>query len=62
MADEFGPGRLIKLRDAAKLLGLSERWLWNRVAEGSLPVIRLKGATRVTIRDLEKFVESGRVK
>ncbi|NIN91785.1 MAG: helix-turn-helix domain-containing protein [Candidatus Aenigmarchaeota archaeon] len=60
MSEQFGPGKLLRLKEAAQLLGLSERWVWSRVADGSLPVIKLKGATRVTLTDLEKFVESGR--
>lgn len=61
MNEEFGPKRLLKLREVAKLLSLSERWVWERAADGSLPVVRLKGATRVTLSDLEKFVEQGRL-
>lgn len=60
MSDQFGPGKLLRLRDAAQLLGLSERWVWNRVADGTLPVVRLKGVTRIALSDLEQFVESGR--
>ncbi len=60
MSEQFGPKKLLRLKDAAQLLGLSERWVWSRVAEGSLPVIKLRGATRITLSDLEKFIESGR--
>ena len=57
----FGPQRLLKVRDAAGLLGLSEKWLWDRIAEGALPVIKLRGATRVSLADLEAFVEKSRL-
>jgi predicted DNA-binding transcriptional regulator AlpA len=60
MTEEFAPKKLLKLREAAKLLGVCERWVWFRVKEGKLPVVRLNGATRVALADLEKFVESGR--
>jgi len=60
MNKEFGPKGLIKIRAAAELLGVSERWLWFRVKEGVLPVVRLGGTTRIALSDLEAFVETGR--
>jgi predicted DNA-binding transcriptional regulator AlpA len=60
MSEEFGPKKLLKLRDVAKLLGVCERWVWLRVKERKLPVVRLNGTTRITLSDLEQFVESGR--
>jgi len=60
MPEEFSPGKLLRPKDAARLLGLSERWVRNRLADGSLPVVRLRGATRIALSDLEQFVESGR--
>jgi len=60
MAEEFTPKRLVKIRDAAQLLGVSERWVWFRVKDGCIPVIRLNGTTRIALADLEEFIDSGR--
>ncbi len=52
--------KLITIREAAVLLGLSSRWIYHRIADGSLPIVKLKGATRIAVADLEKFVDGGR--
>jgi excisionase family DNA binding protein len=57
----FEPKRLMKVKEAARLLSLSERWLWARIAEGSISVVKLNGATRIALRDLEKYVEASRI-
>ena len=49
MIEEFKLKKLVSVRDVAKLLGLSERWVYNRIGEGSLPVVKLKGATRISL-------------
>ena len=53
--DEFK--KLLKCREVAELLGVSERWVWFRVKEGTLLVIRLGGVKRIPLSDLERFVE-----
>ena len=60
MTDEFKPKKLVRARDAARLLGVSERWVWFRIKEGTLPAVRLKGTTRISLSDLEQFVETGK--
>jgi len=62
MDQDFQPRKLVKIRDAAKLLDVSERWVWHRIKEGSISVIRLEGTTRIALSDLEAFVEAGKVK
>jgi excisionase family DNA binding protein len=57
---EFRPKRLVSIKQAAELLGLSDRWLYNKIADGSIPIIKLGGATRIAISDLEQIVEKGR--
>ncbi|MFX0195725.1 MAG: helix-turn-helix domain-containing protein [Candidatus Hodarchaeota archaeon] len=62
MIKEFVPKRLVRVREAAALLGLSERWVWLRIAEGALPAVKLRGSTRIALVDLEKFVQQGRLR
>lgn len=57
---EFRPKRLVSIREAATLLGLSDRWVYNKIADGSIPIIKLGGATRIALADLEKVVDEGR--
>lgn len=57
---EFRPKKLVSIKEAAELLGLSDRWVYNRIADGSIPIIKLGGATRISLADLEKIVEQGR--
>ena len=60
MSREFGPKRLLRARDAAKVLQVCERWVWHRIKDGSIPVIRLGGTTRIAPSDLEQFIQSGK--
>ena len=60
MTEDFKPRKLVTVKEAAILLGLSERWLWLRIREGAIPAIKLRGATRLSLVDLEAFVEKGR--
>ena len=62
MNQDFQPKKLVKIRDAAEMLGVSERWIWHRIKDNSIPVIRLEGATRIALSDLEDFVEAGKVR
>lgn len=50
---------LLDIDEVARLLGVSKITIRRRVAEGELPVIRLKkgGPYRFDLRDVEKFVE-----
>lgn len=57
---EFKHKKLLSVKEAADLLGLSSRWIYHRMADGSLPIIKLKGATRISLADLERIVEEGR--
>ena len=56
----FRPKKLVSIKEAASLLGLSDRWVYNRIADGSIPTIKLGGATRISLVDLERVVEEGR--
>jgi excisionase family DNA binding protein len=52
---------LLKPKDAAKLLNLSERTLWALTHDGEIPVIRVgpkKRHKRYRLADLERWVEA----
>ena len=48
---------LLRPRDAAKLLAISERHLWGMSKTGLIPIVRLGRATRYAQADLEAFIE-----
>ena len=54
---EFTPKRLVTVREAAELLSVSGRWIYNRLADGTIPLIKIQGASRIAVTDLEKLVE-----
>ncbi len=55
------PLLLLKRRDAAKLLQISERLLWSLTASGSIKSIRIgQRAVRYALEDLRDFIESGK--
>ncbi len=52
------PHQLLKPRDAAKLLGISERTLWTITKHGKLPAAKLGKSVRYREEDLKRYVES----
>lgn len=50
---------LMKPRDAAKALGISERSLWS-ISEprGDIPVVRIGRSVRYSVRDLEAWIDA----
>ncbi len=46
---------------AAKMLGISVRTLWEYRKNGEIPVVRLGRLVRFSVDDLRKFIESKRV-
>ncbi|NIM99473.1 MAG: helix-turn-helix domain-containing protein [candidate division Zixibacteria bacterium] len=59
--EEFKPRRLVSVREAAALLGLSGKTLYNRINEGILPLFKLSRSVRISVADLERYVERCRV-
>jgi len=50
---------LLKRRDAAKMLQISERFLWGLTANGDIKSIRIgQRAVRYALEDLHAFIES----
>ena len=50
---------LLRMRDAAELLQVSERSVRRMIARGDLPSIRLGGARRIRVRDIRDLIERG---
>ncbi|MGI8578636.1 MAG: helix-turn-helix domain-containing protein [Nocardioidaceae bacterium] len=48
---------LVAYRDAARLLGCSERTIKRRVAAGDLPVVRVGAMPRIRVSDLHHYIE-----
>lgn len=46
---------------AAKMLGISVRTLWEYRKNGEIPVVRFGRLVRFSVDDLRKFIESKRV-
>ena len=54
-------GRLVAVDDAAARLGVSRRMMWQLIAKGAIPVVRLGRRTiRIDESDLELFVQERR--
>ena len=49
--------RLLTYRDAAKLLGVTDRTVWQLVKDGHLPAVRFGRSVRIDPADLRAFVE-----
>ena len=48
---------LIKPKEAALALAISERSLWQLTKDGSLPCVRIGRTVRYDLRDLETWVD-----
>ena len=48
--------RLVKVKDAANYLAISERKLWDLSQNGIIPVVRLGRAIRYDLIDLDNFI------
>ena len=52
------PRRLLRVSEAAQLLGVCRQYLYVLIARGELPVVRLgQRATRVRPEDVERLIE-----
>lgn len=57
---ELGIERLLTYREAAKVLGVTERTLWMLVDRGLLPAVRFGRSVRIDPADLRAFIERGK--
>ena len=51
------PPLSVQLVQAAAMLGISERKLWELKATGKIPCVRIGRSVRFRIQDLEEFIE-----
>ena len=49
---------LLRIPEAAAQLGISRAKLYELIADGSLPSVRLGGCRRIRASDLDDFVEA----
>ncbi len=54
-------GRLLKSKQAAEYLCISERTLWNLQNEGKIKVVRMGRLIRFDPEDLNEFIERAKV-
>jgi predicted DNA-binding transcriptional regulator AlpA len=54
--------RLLKRREAARMLGISERLLWTLSSSGKVPVVRLGRRVLYDVRRLEALIARGGVR
>jgi excisionase family DNA binding protein len=59
-AVDGGKGRLLTVRDVARLLGVSTATVYRLCEEGRLAHVRVGNAIRVRPADLEAFMGRGR--
>jgi len=52
--------RLLTYRQAAAILGVVDRTIYNLVRRGELPAVRFGGNVRIDPRDLEAFIEKAK--
>lgn len=53
------PDRLLCRREAAHILGVSVRTIPNLTTAGRLPVVRIMGAVRYRLSDLQRLMREG---
>ncbi|RMH23666.1 MAG: DNA-binding protein [Planctomycetota bacterium] len=51
---------LLTYRQAAKVLGVTERTVWTLVHDGALPAVRFGRSVRIDPADLRAFIERGK--
>lgn len=51
--------RLLRIREVAEVLGLSERLVWKYLRQGKLMPVRFGRATRVRWTEVERLIREG---
>lgn len=54
------PPRLLTYRQAAEILGVVDRTIYNLVRRGELPAVRFGGNVRIAPADLQAFIEKSK--
>lgn len=52
-------GKLLKVPEAAEMLALSQKTVWQWIGERRIGVVRLGRAVRVPLSEIERLMEEG---
>lgn len=52
-------GKLLKVPEAAEMLALSQKTVWQWIGERRIGVIRLGRAVRIPLSEVERLMEEG---
>ena len=50
--------RLLNVKQASELLGMSEKWMWAQIHRRALPAVRLGRSVRLLQTDLENLIDA----
>ena len=53
---ELFPERLLKAMEVAKILNVSKAFVYQLMRKGVLPTVKILGARRVRLEDLQRFI------
>jgi excisionase family DNA binding protein len=53
------PAKLLKVPEAAEMLALSQKTIWQRIGERRIGVIRLGRAVRVPQTEIDRLMQEG---
>jgi excisionase family DNA binding protein len=53
------PPKLVKVPEAAEMLALSQKTVWQWIGERRIGVIRLGRSVRVPLSEIERLIEEG---
>jgi excisionase family DNA binding protein len=53
------PAKLLKVPEAAEMLALSQKTVWQWVGERRIGVVRLGRAVRIPLSEIERLMEEG---
>lgn len=53
------PAKLVKVPEAAEMLALSQKTIWQWIGERRIEVVRLGRAVRVPLSEIERLIEAG---
>ena len=48
---------LVKVTDAARMLGVSSRTVWRMIADGQLTVCRVRSCTRLSLTQVSSYLQ-----
>ena len=54
---ETKPDALVKVTEAARMLGVSSRTVWRMIADGQLTVRRVRSCTRLSLAQVTSFLQ-----